>query len=248
MDRLHGGRCSRLDKALVLAAVRVGREYRAREADFAKLLDGKSPATISISKRVGRCRNRSVRIAGFSAVSPRRSFSSKSAHLNGYRFSFAVKQFGTNANPPRTFSLPSSGVSLSESSSPSPRRLAERSESMRCDSCHTHDEARCVSIENRGAHSLLWLRSARSHAAELWLGTRAGSLLPGHEGFNQASHMGMIRRSLTLVTSGGRSINFCSQCTFDQSIRSTSNVRIPGESAEDDPRRPNRPAILEDNL
>jgi hypothetical protein len=122
MDRLHGGRCSRLDKALVLAAVRVGREYRAREADFAKLLDGKSPATISISKRVGRCRNRSVRIAGFSAVSPRRSFSSKSAHLNGYRFSFAVKQFGTNANPPRTFSLPSSGVSLSESSSPSPRR------------------------------------------------------------------------------------------------------------------------------
>jgi excisionase family DNA binding protein len=43
-------------KRSVLAAVRVRREYRVREADLAKLLDGKSRETMSISKRVGRRR------------------------------------------------------------------------------------------------------------------------------------------------------------------------------------------------
>ena len=43
-------------KRSVLAAVRVGKEYRVREADLAKLLDGKSRETVSISKRIGRRR------------------------------------------------------------------------------------------------------------------------------------------------------------------------------------------------
>lgn len=43
-------------KRSVLAAVLVGKEYRVREADLAKLLDGKSPETVSISKRIGRRR------------------------------------------------------------------------------------------------------------------------------------------------------------------------------------------------
>jgi excisionase family DNA binding protein len=43
-------------KRSVLAAVRVGKEYRVREADLAKLLDGNTPETVSISKRIGRRR------------------------------------------------------------------------------------------------------------------------------------------------------------------------------------------------
>lgn len=43
-------------KRSVLAAVRVGKEYRVREADLAKLLNGKSRETVSISKRIGRRR------------------------------------------------------------------------------------------------------------------------------------------------------------------------------------------------
>ena len=48
-------------KRSVLAAVLVGKEYRVREADLAKLLDGKSPETVSISKRIGR-RRKSVTV------------------------------------------------------------------------------------------------------------------------------------------------------------------------------------------
>ena len=43
-------------KRSMLAAVRVGKEYRVREADLAKLLDGKSRQTVSISKRIARRR------------------------------------------------------------------------------------------------------------------------------------------------------------------------------------------------
>ena len=43
-------------KRSVLAAVRVGKEYRVRESNLAKLLDGKSPETVSISNRIGRRR------------------------------------------------------------------------------------------------------------------------------------------------------------------------------------------------
>ena len=43
-------------KRSVLAAVRVGKEYRVREAELAKLLDGKSPETVSLSQRIGRRR------------------------------------------------------------------------------------------------------------------------------------------------------------------------------------------------
>jgi excisionase family DNA binding protein len=43
-------------KRSVLVAVRVGREYRIREGDLAKLLAGKTPEIISISKRIGRRR------------------------------------------------------------------------------------------------------------------------------------------------------------------------------------------------
>jgi excisionase family DNA binding protein len=39
-------------KRSVLAAVRVGKEYRVRESNLAKLLDGKSPETVSISNRI----------------------------------------------------------------------------------------------------------------------------------------------------------------------------------------------------
>jgi excisionase family DNA binding protein len=43
-------------KRSVLAAVRVRKEYRVREADLARLIDGRSPETASISKRIGRRR------------------------------------------------------------------------------------------------------------------------------------------------------------------------------------------------
>jgi excisionase family DNA binding protein len=43
-------------KRSVLPAVRVGKEYRVREADLAKLIDGKTPETLSISKQIGRRR------------------------------------------------------------------------------------------------------------------------------------------------------------------------------------------------
>jgi len=39
-----------------LTAVRVGREYRVREADLAALIDGKSFQTVSVSKRISRRR------------------------------------------------------------------------------------------------------------------------------------------------------------------------------------------------
>ena len=43
-------------KRSILPAVKVGQEYRVRETDLAKLLDGKTPETLSISKRIGRRR------------------------------------------------------------------------------------------------------------------------------------------------------------------------------------------------
>ena len=43
-------------KRSILPAVKVGQEYRVRDADLAKLLDGKTPETLSISKRIGRRR------------------------------------------------------------------------------------------------------------------------------------------------------------------------------------------------
>jgi len=43
-------------KRSLLAAVRIGKEYRVRNADLAKLIDGKTPETVSISKRIGRRR------------------------------------------------------------------------------------------------------------------------------------------------------------------------------------------------
>lgn len=43
-------------KRSILPAVKVGQEFRVREGDLAKLLDGKSPETLSISKRIGRRR------------------------------------------------------------------------------------------------------------------------------------------------------------------------------------------------
>lgn len=43
-------------KRSILAAVRVGKEYRIRETDLARLLDGKTPETVSVSKRIGRKR------------------------------------------------------------------------------------------------------------------------------------------------------------------------------------------------
>ena len=43
-------------KRSILPAVKVGQEYRVREAELAKLLDGKTPETLSISKRIGRRR------------------------------------------------------------------------------------------------------------------------------------------------------------------------------------------------
>ncbi len=43
-------------KRSILPAVKVGQEYRVREAALAKLLDGKTPETLSISKRIGRRR------------------------------------------------------------------------------------------------------------------------------------------------------------------------------------------------
>lgn len=39
-----------------LAAIRVGKEYRVREAELAKLLDGRSRATASLANRIGRKR------------------------------------------------------------------------------------------------------------------------------------------------------------------------------------------------
>ena len=43
-------------KRSVLPAVRVGKEYRVRESDLAKLLDGTSPETVSLSQKIGRRR------------------------------------------------------------------------------------------------------------------------------------------------------------------------------------------------
>ncbi len=43
-------------KRSVLAAVRIGKEYRVRESDLAKLLGGKSPETVSLSQKIGRRR------------------------------------------------------------------------------------------------------------------------------------------------------------------------------------------------
>lgn len=43
-------------KRSVLPAVRVGKEYRVRESDLAKLLDGSSPETVSLSQKIGRRR------------------------------------------------------------------------------------------------------------------------------------------------------------------------------------------------
>ena len=43
-------------KRAALTAVRVGREYRVREADLATLIDGKSFQTVSVSKRISRRR------------------------------------------------------------------------------------------------------------------------------------------------------------------------------------------------
>ncbi len=43
-------------KRSVLPAVRIGKEYRVREADLATLIDGKSPEAVSLSKRIGRRR------------------------------------------------------------------------------------------------------------------------------------------------------------------------------------------------
>lgn len=43
-------------KRSLLNAVRVGKEYRIREADLEKLIAGKSADTLSVSKRIGRRR------------------------------------------------------------------------------------------------------------------------------------------------------------------------------------------------
>lgn len=43
-------------KRSVLPAVRVGKEYRIRESDLAKLLGGKSPEAVSLSQSIGRRR------------------------------------------------------------------------------------------------------------------------------------------------------------------------------------------------
>ena len=43
-------------KRSILPAVKVGQEYRVREAELAKLLDGKTPETLPVSKRIGRRR------------------------------------------------------------------------------------------------------------------------------------------------------------------------------------------------
>jgi excisionase family DNA binding protein len=48
-------------KRAALAAVRLGREYRVREADLATLIDGKSLQTVSVSKRISR-RRKSVSV------------------------------------------------------------------------------------------------------------------------------------------------------------------------------------------
>jgi excisionase family DNA binding protein len=43
-------------KRSLLTAVRVGKEYRIREADLEKLIEGKSPPTVAVSNRIGRRR------------------------------------------------------------------------------------------------------------------------------------------------------------------------------------------------
>ena len=43
-------------KRSLLNAVRVGKEYRIREADLEKLIEGKSMDAVSVSKRIGRRR------------------------------------------------------------------------------------------------------------------------------------------------------------------------------------------------
>jgi excisionase family DNA binding protein len=43
-------------KRSLLAAVRVGKEYRIREGELEKLIEGKATAAISVSKRIGRRR------------------------------------------------------------------------------------------------------------------------------------------------------------------------------------------------
>ncbi|MFZ3377606.1 MAG: helix-turn-helix domain-containing protein [Chthoniobacterales bacterium] len=43
-------------KRSLLTAVRVGKEYRIREAELEKLIEGKSTSTVSVSNRIGRRR------------------------------------------------------------------------------------------------------------------------------------------------------------------------------------------------
>jgi len=43
-------------KRSLLTAVKVGKEYRIREAELEKLIEGRSDATVSVSKRIGRRR------------------------------------------------------------------------------------------------------------------------------------------------------------------------------------------------
>lgn len=43
-------------KRSLLAAVRVGKEYRIREGELEKLIEGKATAAVSVSKRIGRRR------------------------------------------------------------------------------------------------------------------------------------------------------------------------------------------------
>ncbi len=43
-------------KRSLLKAVRVGREYRIREEELGKLIEGRASATVSVSKRIGRRR------------------------------------------------------------------------------------------------------------------------------------------------------------------------------------------------
>ena len=50
-------------KRSILPAIRVGREYRIREAELAKLLEGNSRPAVSIAKRIGR-RRKAVSVAG----------------------------------------------------------------------------------------------------------------------------------------------------------------------------------------
>lgn len=43
-------------KRSLLKAVRVGKEYRIREDELEKLIEGKAPSSVSVSKRIGRRR------------------------------------------------------------------------------------------------------------------------------------------------------------------------------------------------